>query len=218
MNLHAGQISQPRLTYWKEGVAFFSVWRKSPSQVASVWPSSRKLVNTIADRECIRSAKTIVDLGPGMGGTTKAILRHAAVDCRVLAIEKTSDFIAPLESFNDARLTVHEGDAVELRRILKTHKMSSPDVIISGIPFSALPFKAAKSIIKSIHRELDDGGVFIAYQLRSDVADYARDRFGEPESKSWVLWNLPPLRIFTWRKRSVFSSDSERSVGLDSGA
>jgi phospholipid N-methyltransferase len=97
-------------------------------------------------------------------------------------------------------LVVEAGDAVEMERLLLVHHMSAPEVIVSGIPFSSLDPKTARAILKTIHRDLADGGTFIAYQLRGHVADYAEEFFGRPQSVQWVWWNLPPLRVYTWRK------------------
>lgn len=200
MSTHADQLPHPRRTYLRRAATVLSAFSKAPSQVASLWPSSRALVNAIADRECIRAARMIVDLGPGTGGTTSAILKYASSHCRVLAIEKTAEFIAPLEALGDARLVVEQGDAMGLERMLVMHDMTPPDVIVSGIPFSSLPSSVARSIVAAIHRDLADNGTFIAYQLRGHVAGYAEPKFGKYQSKRWVLWNLPPLRVFAWKK------------------
>ncbi|MCM2373631.1 class I SAM-dependent methyltransferase [Aporhodopirellula aestuarii] len=191
-----------RRDFWTRALAVVREWLSHPSQVASVIPSFPSLTRTIAKRDCIRSARQMVDLGPGTGGTTERLLDTARHDCRVLAIEKTSGFIETLNAIGDPRLTVVQDDVVGLERILLMHEMKSPDVIISGIPFSSLDADTAQSAMKAIYRTLGDGGTFIAYQLRGHVAEYARPLFGEPVAVQYVLLNLPPLRIFTWQKPS----------------
>ncbi len=202
MTTNAASIRRTRQTRWLDALSVLAAWFKSPSQVASICPSSQVLLDAIANRECVRTAANIVDLGPGVGGTTAAILEHGHRSCRVLAIEKTPEFIEPLRSLDDPRLTVEHDDAIGLERILLTHQMAKPDVIVSGIPFSSLSPEIAQSIMKSIYRGLADDGTFIAYQLRTHVANHAASQFSAPESTQWVLWNLPPLRIFTWHKRT----------------
>lgn len=198
MNTHAA--NRPRWATWQRSAAVLNAWLKAPSEVASVCPSSPILTQTIADRACIQEATSIVDLGPGTGGTTAAILQHARPDCRVLAIEKMSEFIPPLKAIGDPRLTVQQGDAVGLQRLLMMNDMTKPDVIVSGIPFSSIDPMVAKSMIRSIHGALADNGVFLAYQLRGHVTRYAQTLFNDPVSDRWVLLNLPPLRICTWQK------------------
>ncbi|QDV67985.1 16S ribosomal RNA methyltransferase KsgA/Dim1 family protein [Rosistilla carotiformis] len=173
---------------------------RNPAQVASVVPSFPFLTRQIAQRCCVHQARRIVDLGPGTGGTTQSLLDNASPHCRVLAIEKTAGFIDPLKSLGDPRLTVAEDDVVGLERILLMHEFSSPDLIVSGIPFSSIDAASASSIVRAIHRTLPVGGTFIAYQLRSHVATYAKPYFGAP-TVEYVLLNLPPLRVFTWQKQ-----------------
>lgn len=188
-----------RRRYWPRAVAVMKEWLRNPSQVASVIPSSSCLTELIADRDCVREARRIVDLGPGTGGTTETLLQHAAPHCRVLAIEKTAGFIEPLRDIGDSRLTVVQDDAVELEHVLRASNFESADVIVSGIPFSSLKPNIAEETIQAIHRTLADGGVFIAYQLRGHVATYAKPWFGEP-TVNHVLMNIPPLRVFVWNK------------------
>ncbi len=196
--MHAANVKHP--DFLSRATAVWRAWLKNPAEVASICPSSDRLVNCIANRHCIRHARNIVDLGPGTGGTTAAILKFARPDCRVLAIEKTGEFIEPIQAIGDPRLIVHRGDAVELGQILAQHQMASPDVIVSGIPFSSLPDGSAESIAGAVRHHLDEQGVFIAYQLRDHVKKYVSPMLGEPETQL-VLWNLPPLRIYTWTNR-----------------
>lgn len=204
MNTHAAKL--PNRSFWHRAAAVLTAWLKAPSQVASICPSSRWLLRAVADRECVRQAKTIVDLGPGTGGTSAALLAQAGGDCRLLAIEKTAEFIHSLRAIDDPRLDVELGDAAEMERLLLVHGMTAPDVVVSGIPFSSLPADTARQIMKAVHRNLADGGTLIAYQLRGDVANYAAEFFGPPETVQWVWPNLPPLRIYTWRKSGSTAS------------
>ena len=174
---------------------------KAPSTVASVCPSSSALTTCIADRDYVRHASRIVDLGPGTGGTTRAILDQLPANGKILAIEMTAEFIPTLLSIHDPRLTVVQGDAIRLEQFLSENRLGSPDLIVSGVPFSSLRSAAAHAIVATIHRTLRKDGVFLAYQLRGQLKRIAKPYFGEPETTEWVWWNLPPLRVFAWIKR-----------------
>ncbi len=176
-----------------------SAWIAEPNQVATVAPSSSALTQSIAQRACIREASLVVELGPGTGGTTQALLRQMRGDAQLLAIEKTRSFIEPLQAIDDARLQVECGDAVELSQHLQAHRLGTPDVIVSGIPFSSLPPRVADQLISSIYQNLRSGGVLLAYQLRSTVCRYADPAFGQADVDR-VWWNLPPLKIYSWTR------------------
>jgi phospholipid N-methyltransferase len=201
---HTVESDRPLFLY-RVGVVM-QAWWKQPAQVASICPSSTVLTHCIADRDCIRNAAKIVDLGPGTGGTTSAILSRASPNSRVLAIEMTSAFIPILKTIDDPRLVIQQGNALRLEHFFTMHRLESPDVILSGIPFSSLPCESATAIVASIHRALRPGGVFIAYQLRNCLREYAKPYFGDPQSTQAVWWNMPPLRVFTWAKQGASGS------------
>jgi phosphatidylethanolamine/phosphatidyl-N-methylethanolamine N-methyltransferase len=144
----------------------------------------------------------IVEIGPGNGETTREILCQLPCHARLLAIEKTEAFIDSLRGLNDERLIVRHGDAIDLVQYLRSHNLQPPDVVVSGVPFSALTPWSARQLIHTIFGVLPVGGQFVAYQFRDHVAKYAFPIFGHPDTIEWVWKNLPPLRIYQWTKSS----------------
>ncbi|MGB7343303.1 MAG: SAM-dependent methyltransferase [Pirellulaceae bacterium] len=181
--------------------AFFVMraWWKQPEDVATICPSSPYLTEHIADRVCVREASSLLELGPGAGGTTAALLTKMRPDSRLLAIDKMPAFGEALKEIVDPRLSIEIGDAVDLIGSLERHGFGQPDVIVSGIPFSALPNSVAKAIAQSVYAALAPGGTFIAYQVRSDIEQYALPLFG-PSKCEVITLNLPPLKVFEWKK------------------
>jgi len=120
-------------------------------------------------------------------------------DSRLLAIEKTEAFMQPLRLINDDRLVAISGDALDIEQICRQQKIDSVDVVVSGIPFSAIPKKVGEEIVGAIDRILRPGGHFIAYQLRDDVVKLVSPLYGPPETEH-VSLNVPPLSIHRWQK------------------
>ena len=173
-----------------------------PGQVATVMPSSTKLISTVANRQCVQEATTVVELGPGAGGTTTGLLSNMRPDSNLLAIEKTQAFDEALGQISDPRLRVEYADAIRLLEYLQEYKLGLVDVVVSGIPFSSIPKSVANRIAQSVYEALRTGGTFIAYQLHDDVERYTRPLFGPPRTDH-VLWNLPPLTVYSWTKIDV---------------
>ncbi len=172
---------------------------RQPSVVAAVIPSSEFLRQRLCRDEAFTDAKLVVELGPGTGGTTAALLEAIGDDARLLAIELVPEFARQLESIRDPRLRVHQGDAANLSTILDQHTLTRPDVIVSGIPFSTIDATTARKIVVAIHAALPAGGTFLAYQVRDRISDYVGDLFGKPHV-SLVLFNMPPLHLYRWQK------------------
>lgn len=178
---------------------FFQAFLKSPRIVASIIPSSSYLERRIVKAAAPGTASVVVELGAGTGGTTRSLLKVMGPEARLLVIERTVDFIENLEQINDIRLDVVHGCASSIGAELKRRGYPAADAVVSGIPFSTLPEPLAAEIIAAVHDALGPGGRFVAYQFTNRVADYAQPVLGMPEVER-ELYNVPPLRVFTWRK------------------
>jgi phospholipid N-methyltransferase len=184
-----------------ENWTFFQAFLKSPRVVASVIPSSSFLERRVVTAAAPATASLVVELGAGTGGITRLLLKTMGAHARLLAIERTADFVENLLRINDTRLDVVHGCASSIGAELKRRGYPAADAVISGIPFSTLPEALAAEIIAAVHGALSPGGRFVAYQLTNRVADYAQPVMGAPEVQH-ELCNLPPLRVFTWRKEA----------------
>jgi phosphatidylethanolamine/phosphatidyl-N-methylethanolamine N-methyltransferase len=178
---------------------FLQGFLKRPKEVGSIIPSSRFLERQVVQTAIARDARTIVELGPGTGGTTRAILRAMSPYAQLLSIEINPRFARLLRRTPDPRLTVHEGSASEIMQALAQHGLPPADAILSGIPFSTMSRSLGLEILRSVHDALAPRGVFVAYQVRDRVEDLGRAVFGSAQVKT-VMLNVPPMRIYRWRK------------------
>lgn len=191
-SLHIGQL--------RDSFEFLRGFARNPSQVGSVMPSSRFLEQRLVREARIKEARTVVELGPGTGGTTMAFLRAMLPAARLLAIELDREFHRLLcASLVDPRLILELGNADRLADLLAAHRLPAPDAIISGIPFSTMPPEVSERIAAAIAQVLRPGGRFVAYQVRAHVADFVTPHLGHPD-KQWEVVNVPPVRVFTWVK------------------
>lgn len=191
-------IDKSRLRRSTRSVDFFRGFLRSPEQVGSIIPSSRFLERRIIKSSGLDRARMVVELGPGTGGTTRAILKAMPGTARLLTIELDPQFSSILESIGDPRLIAHTGSATDLPEILGQYHLDAPDVVISGIPFSTMPREAGSAIIQAIRDSLAPNGRFVAYQFRGAVGRLGRPILGDPEVRLEVL-NIPPMRFYTWR-------------------
>ncbi len=180
-------------------LAFLQGFLRNPHLVGSVIPSSRFLERRIVDIAPIAEARLVVELGPGTGGTTWAILRALPEESRLLAIEIDPRFVSLLRSTPDPRLMVHLGSAGAIGEALAARGLSRPDVVVSGIPFSTMPLSLGQRILRAVWSSLAPGGHFVAYQFRDRVAVLGREILGAPEVELELL-NVPPVRVYCWRR------------------
>jgi phospholipid N-methyltransferase len=173
---------------------------KNPREVASVCPSSRVLTSFIANRPVIANAEVVVDLGPANGETSRALFNQMNPKSILVAIEKNRQLAESLSQIQDDRFIALNDDASNLIRLLKQYQVGRPNVIVSGIPFSSIESDKARQIVQTIYDLLQPGGQFIAYQCRNTVARHSSRHFSRPEV-TWVLRNVPPVRVFVWTKQ-----------------
>src|SRR5512133_1051199 len=179
--------------------AFFMAFLRHPLQVGSIIPSSHYLLRRIVNVAGIASAGTIVELGPGNGGSTRAILRAAPAHTRLLCIEVNPHLHASVCGIGDPRLVAHLGDAHRLKDILALYGLGAPEVVISGVPFSTMNKESGSHLIAEITSALAPGGRFVAYQVSKRVADLTTPFMGAGHVEVELL-NIPPMRVYRWVK------------------
>ncbi|MFO1300942.1 MAG: methyltransferase type 12 [Burkholderiaceae bacterium] len=180
-------------------LAFLKGFLRQPKGVGSVIPSSRFLERKMVRMAGAAQADSVIELGPGTGGTTRAILAAMPETATLLAIELDPAFADHVRNIDDRRLIVHQGSAEHLAELIAAHRLRAPNAILSGIPFSTMPEDVGTRIIEAIRDVLAPGGCFVAYQFRGAVAERARPILGEPDVSPEFL-NIPPMRVYRWCK------------------
>jgi len=186
----------------RDSFEFLRGFVRNPAQVGSVVPSSRWLEQRLVRQAGIARARTVVELGPGTGGTTAALLQALPATARLLAVELDPRFHRHLRaSLADPRLLLQQGSAERIADFLAAHQLPAPDAIVSGIPFSTMPPELSQRIAAAVALVLRPGGHFVAYQVRAHVAAFVGPHLGEPH-RQWEMANVPPVRVFTWVKHT----------------
>jgi len=181
---------------------YLALFVKRPTELATLFPSSPYITRTLRELPGLSHARCVVELGPGDGSTTRALLNGMHPDARLLAIELVAELVDVLQTIEDDRCEVEHGDANNLEALMRRHDLGQADVIVSGIPFSNLDDAQATRIVDAIHCALTPGGTFVAYQFRDEINGLAQRRFGEPEV-CFVPWNIPPVHLYRWTKATV---------------
>jgi len=195
------RLSNPKLLFaLLDGrLALLQEFLKYPLQIGSVISSSRFLESRVVESAGITSAETIVELGPGTGGTTRAILKAMSKHSKLLSIEINPHLHSLVNRIKDDRLIAHLGNANGLMETLAIYGLNNPEVLVSGIPFSTMSQGSGTRILETIASVLAPGGRFVAYQVSKRVACLCRPILG-PGKMEVELFNIPPLRVYRWEK------------------
>ena len=136
---------------------------------------------------------TVVELGPGEGCITRALLGKLHPASRLIAFEINPVFVHRLRLLSDTRLTVHAQGA---ERVSDHFAPGSVDFIVSSLPLSMIPQPVKEDIIRKAQSVLRPEGQFLQYQYALQDYSLLKDTFDDV-SVSFTLANLPPAFVYS---------------------
>jgi phospholipid N-methyltransferase len=181
-------------------VLFFKRFLKRPLQIASIVPSSRALVERVANKIDFDRARVIAEYGPGEGVHSRELAQRMRGDAELLLFELDAAFSRDLrrQFAGDRRVHVINANAATIGRELIERGIQHCDYIISGIPFSILDIDRKRDLLRQTHDALAPGGAFIIYQVTNELRQHATV-FASADSE-YFLQNIPPMFITVFRK------------------
>jgi phosphatidylethanolamine/phosphatidyl-N-methylethanolamine N-methyltransferase len=179
-------------------VRFIRSWLEKPLDIGAVTPSSRLLARTMAAYVDPQSSGPIVELGPGTGPVTEALVARGIAPERLVLIEFNPKFCQLLQSrFPGVRVV--EGDAYDLRNTLAGVLRQPAAAVVSGLPMFTKPRRVRVRLLRDALAMLHPGAPFIqfTYAMMPPIPKLAGIRLDGSEP---IWMNLPPARVFTYRK------------------
>ena len=169
-----------------------------PKQVGAVAPSSRMLARAIADEIDPTRPGSILELGPGTGVITQALLERGIAAPRLTAIEYDPDFAAGIAA-RFPGVQVIQGDAFDLSRTLGPRHGERFSAIVSGIPLLNFPVARRCAYVEGLMHRLLPGAPFVQFSYGMQAPAPAPE--GYHVACSAMIWaNLPPARVWVYRK------------------
>ena len=179
---------------------FLRGFLKNPKMVASVVPSSQRLIDRMLAPVDWDQCRLFVEYGPGVGTFTRPILERLHPDAMLIAIDPNPDFISYLSrDIVDERFKPVEGSAADVENIVRDHGYDYADYVVSGLPFTTLPDGVGEQIGRATAQVVRDGGAFLVYQFSPKVLDYIAPHFERIE-RGFEWANVPPATLF-WAYR-----------------
>ncbi len=177
----------------------------NPRMVGAIAPSGAMLANLITS-EVDPSAGPVLELGPGTGVFTEALLERGVCEKDLMLVEYADNFAGMLqERFPAAR--VIRADAARL------DACGLPEGVLFGCAISGLPLlnmspKTVVAILTGALSRLREGGALyqFTYGVRCPVPYRLLDRFGfKAMLHGQVLRNFPPARVYKIVRRRPFN-------------
>lgn len=186
----------------KDDARFLRNWASKPLTTGAVSPSGKALTERMAETVNIQSDLPVVELGPGTGAVTKALLKRGVKPQRLFAVEFNPDFCKLLRK-RFPECNILQGDAYSLRKTLKDHGIDEAASIVSSLPLFTRPVVDRIKLINTALSLMPKGGEFIqfSYALVPPVKISELPQGSVLASSPWIMLNLPPARV--WRYKAT---------------
>ncbi|HEV8467474.1 MAG TPA: methyltransferase [Pseudolabrys sp.] len=181
-------------------VQFIRSWIEKPLSTGAVMPSSRVLARAMARYVDPQAAGPVIELGPGTGPVTQALVKQGIDPARLILVEFNPDFCRLLRS-RYPQATVVQGDAYRLRRLLETYVDEPAAAIVSGLPLVTKPLRTRLRLISDAMTLLAKGAPFVQFTYAM-LPPIPKELSGVRAEASELIWmNLPPARVWVYRGR-----------------
>jgi len=181
-------------------VKFIRSWIEKPISTGAVMPSSRVLARAMARYVDPQSNGPVIELGPGTGPVTQALVRQGVDPARLILVEFNPDFCRLLRTRYPAA-TVVQGDAYRLRRVLENHVDEPAAAVVSGLPLVTKPLRTRVRLISDAMTLLAVGAPFVQFTYAM-LPPIPKELSGVRAEASELIWmNLPPARVWVYRGR-----------------
>lgn len=181
---------------------FFRSWLDNPMVAGAVSPSGRYLARRMARAVDPRSSGPIIELGPGTGVITEALLRRGIAPERLLLVEFDRSFCELLGRRFPGLRVVH-GDAYRLGERLEGALDAPAAAIVSSLPLLMKPERQRCALLAEAFEHLAPGAPFVQFTY-GPVSPIPRDKYAGPAFEAEVsapIWlNLPPARVWVYRR------------------
>jgi phosphatidylethanolamine/phosphatidyl-N-methylethanolamine N-methyltransferase len=178
---------------------FFANWLQNPSKVAAVAPSGRALAMAIT-AEISKLTGPVIELGPGTGVFTRALLERGVQEQDLILIETEQRFTSLLhERYPAAHILNMDAARLGKLQIETLVHDQAIGAVVSGLPMLTLSTRTILSILRGVFTHLRaDGAMYqFTYGPRCPVNAAIMKRLNLRAERISIAWaNLPPASVY----------------------
>lgn len=192
---HTTKMIGTQLLFWRQ-------YLRKPLSVGAIAPSGPKLARAVADVLDPRAGEIVVELGPGTGSFTRQLLRDGVAPENLVLVEFDRHFVRYLRK-QFPGVTVVEGDARKLPKILADLGHGRVGKILSGLPLRSMKPRERIEIARAVAASLVAGGSLVqfSYFKIPPLPRTSAERAGlHPRLAQVVLHNIPPAFVWSYSK------------------
>lgn len=189
-------LNRSILARTKELGVFLRALLLNPRSIGAFVPSSSYLSKEMARHLKLAPNDIVVELGPGTGVVTSALLEKISDPSQLVALEYSEQFAKTLHQ-RFPKLTIIRGNAAHLSELLKPYE-GRVTHIISSLPLRTLPLKTSQTILDQIEEILPSGGRYVQFTYGYHFETFGKLRSFHHVYSKRVWLNFPPARVDMW--------------------
>jgi len=177
---------------------FFRCWVEKPLAIGAVTPSGKALARAMASYVDPVVSGPVIELGPGTGPVTAALVRQGIDPARLVLVEFNPAFCRLLRQ-RYPTANVIQGDAYGLKRLLGGMMRDPAAAVVSGLPLFTKPLKIRLRLLSEAFGLMAPGAPFVQFTYATySPIPRALDIASEASERIWA--NIPPARVWIYRK------------------
>ncbi len=182
-----------------EELKFLKGWIDKPKAVGAIVPTSSVTSRRMASVIDTTSGLPVLEVGPGTGVITRAILARGVRPENLTSVEYSADFVRHLRALYP-QVNVIEGDAFNLADTLGDQRDTLFDCVISAVPLLNIPVGRRIAYLHDLLGRIPAGRpvMQITYGPLSPIpagrGDYTVKHF------DFVMRNIPPAHLWVYRR------------------
>jgi phosphatidylethanolamine/phosphatidyl-N-methylethanolamine N-methyltransferase len=182
-----------------DGAAFLRSWVEKPISMGAVTPSGKALARAMARYVDPEAAGPVIELGPGTGAVTEALVARGIEQSRLVLVEFDPSFCRLLRR-RYPKATVIQGDAYRIQHLLGGLLREPAAAVVSGLPLQTKPFKRRLKLMAEAFSLMAPGAPLIqfTYAMVTPIPMRPADISAEASELIWL--NVPPARVWVYRK------------------
>lgn len=196
---------------------FYKGWLDNPKRVGAIAPTSSRMARKMASVVRPESGLPILELGPGTGAITEAILERGVAPDNLISIEFSRSFLPDLRRrFPGVRFIY--GDAFDIAEIAEREGLVELDAVISALPLLNTPLRRRIKLVERLLDLLEPGRPMIQFSYRLSPPIPPRPGRYVVSPVTTVLRNLPPARLWIYRRPLPVPSSMVRAEQISLSA
>ena len=180
-------------------IRFLKGLAKGPRSVGAIMPTSSVTARKMASVIDVTSGLPVLELGPGTGVITKAILQRSVKPENLVSIEYSTDFYHHLKLIMPG-VNFINGDAFNLDKTIGSLKDQKFDTVVSGIPLLNFPMDMRVALLEDLLDRMPAGRPVVQFSYGPVSPIIAKPDSYHIEHFAFVMRNIPPAQIWVYRR------------------